>query len=69
MNDKPIILVIKETESAILDIVNKAGLPAFFLRYILDRIEKDLTFIEQNELATATEVYKSKSNEKEVKKK
>ena len=55
MEDKPIILSIKETENKILDIVNNAGLPAFFLRYIFDRIEKDLIMIEQNEIAIASQ--------------
>ena len=53
MEDKPIILSIKETEEKILSVVNEAGLPAFFLRYIFDRIEKDLILIEQNEIAIA----------------
>lgn len=57
MDNKPIILQIKETESEIIKLINKSGLPAFFLRYILDRIEKDLVLLENTELATAAQKY------------
>lgn len=65
MNDKPMILAIKETEEEIVKIISKAGLPAFFLRYILDRIEKDLILIEQNELDVALKKYNEDLEKKE----
>ncbi len=65
MKDKPIILAIKETEEEIVKIINKVGLPAFFLRYILDRIEKDLILIEQNELDVALKKYNEDLEKKE----
>ena len=65
MENKPIILAIKEVETEITNIVNKAGLPAFFLRYVFDRLEKDLLLIEQNELTIANEKYINENKEKE----
>ena len=68
MKNKPIILAIKETEEEIEKIINNAGLPAFFLRYILEKIEKDLVVIEQKEIDIASQKY-NEELEKEAKKK
>ena len=62
-NDKPVILLIKETEDKLLEIVNKSGLPAFFMHRIFQTIDNELQKIEIQELSFATDNYKKKKQE------
>ena len=62
--DKPIILLIQETENKLLDFVNKSGLPAFFLHRIFQQIDNELQKVENQELSLASEKYEEKKHEK-----
>ena len=67
--DKPIILAIEETEKKIRQVINQAGIPAFFIHYILDRIEKEIIPIEENEIQTLNQKYAKEQEEKKGEKK
>lgn len=66
--DKPIILLINETENRLLEFVNKSELPAFFLHRIFQRIDNELQKVEIQELNFATENYEKSMQEKQKKK-
>ena len=65
---KPTILQLKETEDAIVNIINSSGLPAFILRRFVDKILRQLEELEQRELIEETARYNKmieETNEKE----
>lgn len=67
--DKPIILQMNEFDNKLIELINKAGLPAFLMRPTIEKIYNNLLQMEQQEYSNAKNGYEEKlKNSKEVKK-
>ena len=60
MKNKPLTLIVRETEEKLIKEINESNLPPFIMKEILERIYKQLVDIETNEI----EEYNKSLNEK-----
>lgn len=65
--DKPLTIVAYDFENTLIDTVNNAGLPAFIIKPILERVLQYVKQAEQRQLKSDMEAYKQsiESNEGE----
>ena len=59
--DKPLIILIQETETKMLSLINESKLPAFFLVRIFEKYLTELKNIANDELAKTKEQYENKN--------
>ncbi len=55
--EKPIIIVLNETEAKVVKALNESSLPAFILKPMLERILNQTQEIEKKEIEEATRIY------------
>lgn len=55
--EKPIIIVLNETEAKVVKVLNESSLPAFILKPMLERILNQTQEIEKKEIEEATRIY------------
>ena len=65
--EKPLILKVKDLENRMVATINNAGIPAFIIKPIIEKILNQLNILEQQEYVQAVE--KNKKEEKENAKK
>lgn len=56
--DKPLTIVAYDFENTLIDTVNNAGLPAFIIKPILERVLQYVKQAEQRQLKSDMEAYK-----------
>lgn len=64
---KPIVLIIKETEALVVEILNNSGLPNFILRPLLEKIYNQSIHLENQEYESAKSQYEKDFEKKEEK--
>lgn len=57
MIEKPLIMILGETEEKIVSIINETNLPAFILKPMLERILNQIQNLEQHEKEEAIRIY------------
>lgn len=57
MIEKPLIMILGETEEKIVRIINETNLPAFILKPMLERILNQIQNLEQHEKEEAIRIY------------
>lgn len=55
--EKPVIIVLNETEAKVVKVLNESSLPAFILKPLLERILNQTQEIEKKEIEEATRIY------------
>ena len=55
--EKPLIMILGETEEKIVGIINETNLPAFILKPMLERILNQIQNLEQHEKEEAMRIY------------
>lgn len=64
---KPIVLIIKETEASVIEILNNSGLPNFILRPLLEKLYNQSIHLENQEYESAKSQYEKDFEKKEEK--
>ena len=54
---KPIIIVLNETEEKIVEVLNESSLPAFIIKPMLEKILNQVNLLEQKEQDEAIKTY------------
>lgn len=54
---KPIIIVLNETEAKIVEVLNESSLPAFIIKPMLEKILNQVNLLEQKEQDEAIKTY------------
>lgn len=65
--EKPIIVVLRETEESIVNSINSSKLPNFILRPMIEKIYNQIVQNEVNEYNLSKEQYEEQLKEKEAK--
>lgn len=58
--EKPLIMILGETEEKIVRSINESNLPAFILKPMLERILNQIQYLEQHEKEEAMRIYNQK---------